>query len=79
MKAENIRLVNINTTAYSEEDFSLLTTLSDQDIVEVINPLVNAERDGYEQYDNLLLFESLKKRFPLEYIEMVVDADRIII
>ena len=79
MKAENIRLVNINTTAYSEEDFSLLTTLSDQDIVEVINPLVNAERDGYEQYDNDLLFESLKKRFPLEYIEMVVDADRIII
>jgi len=79
MKPENIRLVNINTTAYSEEDFSLLTTLSDQDIVEVINPLVNAERDGYEQYDNLLLFESLKKRFPLEYIEMVVDADRIII
>ena len=79
MKVENIRLVNINTTAFSEEDFSLLTTLSNEDIVEVINPLVNAERDGYEKYDNDTLVESLKKRFPLEYIEMVVDADKIII
>ena len=47
-----MRVIRINTSAWSEEDFYLVTTLDDQDIVEVINPLVNAERDGYEEYYN---------------------------
>ena len=73
-----MRVIKINTTAWNEEDFYLLTTLSDQDIAEVIMPLVNAERDGYEEYNNDLLFESLRKRFPLEYIEMYNEFDKLI-
>ena len=73
-----MRVIKINTTAWDEEDFYLLTTLSDQDIAEVIMPLVNAERDGYEEYNNDLLFESLRKRFPLEYIEMYNEFDKLI-
>jgi hypothetical protein len=72
-----MRVIKINTTAFEEEDFFLLTTLTDQDIVEVINPIVNAERDGYEEYDNEMLVEALKKRFPLEFIEMYIEFDEL--
>lgn len=65
-----MRVIKINTTAWVEEDFYLLTTLGDQDIVEVIQPIVNAERDGEEFYDNQLLVDKLKKRYPLEHVEM---------
>lgn len=43
-----MNLFSVNTTAFDEENFILITTLTEQDIVEVINPIVNAERDGYE-------------------------------
>jgi len=70
-----MRVIKINTTAFEEEDFFLLTTLTDQDIVEVINPIVNAERDGGEEYYNDMLVEALKKRFPLEFIEMYIEFE----
>ena len=73
-----MRVIRINTTAFEGEDFYLLTTLTDQDVVEVINPIVNAERDGYEKYDNDMLFEALKKRYPLEYVEMYIEFDKLI-
>ena len=47
-----MNIFKIQTTAYEEEDFFLHTELDEQDIVEVINPIVMAERDGYEVYDN---------------------------
>lgn len=65
-----MRVVKISTTAWAEEDFYLLTTLGDQDIVEVIQPIVNAERDGEEFYDNQLLIDKLKRRYPLDHVEM---------
>jgi len=73
-----MRVIKINTTAFEEEDFYLLTTLTDQDIVEVINPIVNAERDGYEEYNNDVLVEALKKRYPTDYVEMYVEFDELI-
>lgn len=73
-----MRVIKINTTAWAEEDFYLLTTLDDNKIAEVIMPIVNSERDGYEEYDNDLLFESLRKRFPLEYIEIYNEFDKLI-
>lgn len=59
-----MQVFRVNTTAYKEEDFYLLTELSEQDIIEVITPIVNAERDGYEEYDNEVLLDALKKRYP---------------
>jgi hypothetical protein len=73
-----MRVIRINTTAFEGEDFYLLTTLTDQDVVEVINPIVNAERDGYEGYDNDMLVEALKKRYPLECVEMHIKFDELI-
>ena len=57
-----MRAIRINTTAWMEEDFYLLTTLDDDQIAEVIQPIVNAERDGYEQYTNEDLFRALTFR-----------------
>lgn len=74
-----MRVVRINTTAWSEEDFYLVTTLDDDQIIEVINPLVNAERDGEDEYDNDSLVEALKRRFPLEYVDCYTEFDEIVI
>lgn len=70
-----MRVVKVSTTAYSEEDFFLLTNLTDDQISEVIQPIVNAERDGYDDYDNDLLFNSLVVRFPDSFVQMIVEFD----
>ena len=72
-----MRVIRINTTAWVEEDFYLVTTLDDQDIVEVIQPLVNAERDGEEYYDNDTLFQALKDRFPCDHVDMYTEFDKL--
>lgn len=61
-----MNIYRINTTAFSEEDFFLLTTLTMQDIVEVINPIVMCERD--DAYDNDSLVTALHRRYPNETI-----------
>jgi hypothetical protein len=63
-----MNLFKINTTAFEEEDFYVITDLQEQDITEVVQPLVNAERDGYEEYDNQSLFQALMKRYPNNYL-----------
>ena len=72
-----MRVIRINTTAWSDEDFFLVTTLDDDQIAEVIQPIVNLERDGYEQYDNDILVQALKDRFPLEYIDHYTEFDKL--
>ena len=64
-----MNLFKINTTAYEEEDFLIVTDLVEDDITEVIQPLVNAERDGYEEYDNESLFKALLERYPNNYLQ----------
>jgi hypothetical protein len=72
-----MRVIRINTTAWAEEDFYLVTTLDDDQIAEVIQPIVNAERDGYEEYDNDTLVKAIKDRFPLEYSDMYTEFDKL--
>jgi hypothetical protein len=74
-----MQVFRVNTTAYSEEDFYLLTEITQQDIVEVVTPIVNAERDGYEDYDNEFILDALKKRYPRKFIELYSDFDLITI
>jgi len=69
-----MRLININTTAFEEEDFLLLTDLNDDELYEVIMPMVNAERDGEDEYDNDMIYNALKKRYP---INLVVKFDEV--
>lgn len=74
-----MKIFRISTTAYKEEDFYLQTELTEEDIVEVITPIVNAERDGYEEYDNELLLNALIKRYPRKKIELYSEFDLITI
>lgn len=74
-----MKIFRVNTTAYKEEDFYLQTDLEEQDIVEVIMPIVNAERDGYEVYDNEMLLDALVKRYPRKKIELYTEFELITI
>jgi hypothetical protein len=66
-----MNLFKINTTAFEEEDFYLMTDLQEQDITEVINPIVMAERDSEEEeYDNDMIVDKLKERYPNNVIIM---------
>lgn len=73
-----MKLFKVNTTAYEEEDFFLLTDLSEQDITEVVHPIVMAERDGEDEYDNETLLEALRKRYPNNSITMIVEFEELI-
>lgn len=70
-----MRIIRINTTAFKEEDFYLQTTLDDSQIAEVIQPIVLAEREGEEYYDNDVLVSALKDRFPNDKIDMFNEFD----
>ena len=63
-----MKLFEINTTAYEEENLLIITDLTDDDITEVVSSLVNAERDGYEEYNNEILYNALVKRYPYNVI-----------
>tara|TARA_R110000868_G_scaffold396064_1_gene668111 strand:+ start:679 stop:903 length:225 start_codon:yes stop_codon:yes gene_type:complete len=70
-----MNIFRINTTANEEEDFFLMTNLNEQDIVEVITPIVNAERDGSETYTNDELLQALHRRYPSDMIVMYYHFD----
>jgi hypothetical protein len=58
----------INTTAWSEENFMLETDLTEQQIIDVILPIVVAERNGGAEYDNEMLHDELVSTYPNAYI-----------
>ena len=65
---ETIRLVRIKTTFWDEEDFLLITDLNDEEIQDIITPIVQAERDSEEFYDNETLYLALKENYPRNLI-----------
>ena len=67
---KKLNLIQVNTTAWEEEDFLLVTSLTEEQIQSVIEPIVLAERnegegDGYNNDD---LVRELKKQFPNDTI-----------
>jgi len=70
-----MRVIRINTTAFLEEDFFLLTTLTDEEISDVVTPIVDAEREGNSYYDNDVLVSELKERYPAESVHMILIED----
>jgi hypothetical protein len=74
-----MNIYEINTTAYEAENFFLMTNLSQQDIVEVVNPIVMAERDGEDDYDADKILRALKRRYPEAMIKMFDEFVKIII
>ena len=65
---DSIRLVRVNTTSSDEEDFLLVTDLLDDEIQEIITPIVEKERNEaqFEEYfyDNEGLVWALKDHYP---------------
>jgi len=61
----NLRLVQVNTTAYEEEDMLLITNLTDEQIESVVTPIVERERESVDfGYINNDLAEALRNQFP---------------
>jgi hypothetical protein len=82
MKAEDIRVVEINTTAFEEENFVLVTDLTDEEIEEVIRPIVLAERNQIENdddvfYDNETLVGALLEKYPNNLVSFYTDKNSI--
>jgi hypothetical protein len=68
-----LRLVQISTTSNVEEDFLLVTNLTDEEIEVVITPIVEKERreEQFEEffYDNEGLYWALKSTYPDSIIQ----------
>jgi hypothetical protein len=69
----------INTTAWSEENFMLETDLTEQQVIEAILPIVVAERNGGEEYDNEMLYSELVSTYPNAYIQYGIEIKLITI
>lgn len=74
-----MRVVRVNTTAYEEEDFFLMTDLTDEQIEEVIAPIVELERNDESYYTNEELTETLMYKYPNNTIVMYADFETITI
>ena len=59
-----MRVIRVNTTAYSEEDFFLMTTLTDDQISDALEGIIFNERFGDDDYDNEDLFRALTLAYP---------------
>ena len=74
-----MRVVRINTTAYEEEDFFLMTDLTDEQIEEVITPIVELERNDAVYYTNEELVDALIDKYPSNMIVKYADFETITI
>lgn len=62
-----MRIIRINTTAFEEEDFWLLTTLDDDQIIEVVRPISDMNNED--------LFRELTLTYPSETIIMYNEIE----
>lgn len=70
---KKLRLVEINTTSNKEENFFLVTNLTDEQIEIIITPIVEKERNEEQLeeyfYDNEGLYWTLKTTYPKHIIQ----------
>jgi hypothetical protein len=74
-----MNVFRINTTAYEEEDFFVLTDLTEQQIAEVVTPIVELERKEVQEYDNDMLVENLELAYPSAFIKVYTEFQTITI
>ena len=60
-----MQVFKINTSAWGEEDFYLMTSLDEEQIKKIIQPMVDYEREIFE----------LQNAYPKATIEMYQDFD----
>lgn len=64
---EKIRIVEVSQNSWDEENLTLLTTLNDEQIKIVLDPLLEEERNdesGEILYDNDTLVQILSDKYP---------------
>ena len=70
---KQINLFRVNTTAYGEEDFLIVTNLTDEQVKKVLEPFVLKFRNGDDNYDNDMLIGLIKTYEILLWI-LLVDS-----
>lgn len=63
-----MRALTINTTAFHEEDLKILTNLSNSEIIAVLQPIIDGEREMGDYYDNYDLLRALIESYPEKII-----------
>jgi len=74
-----MNIFKINTSAFEEENFFLLTDLSEEQIREVITPIVLRERNGEAIIGNDYLVRSILNNYPDALAELYCEFDTITI
>ena len=75
---EKIRIVEIAQNSWEEENLLLLTTLNDEQIKLVLNPLLKEERDcedGSVIYSNEDMASILSEKYPNDIVILYVEPD----
>jgi hypothetical protein len=70
-----INIIRVNTTAFKEEDFYLMTDLSENEIAKAITPIVLNERCCDKEYHNDDLYEALIRKYPKAFVMMRTEID----
>jgi hypothetical protein len=75
---EKIRIVEVSQNSWDEENLLLLTTLSDEQIKIVLNPLLEEERDcedGSVIYANEDMASILSEKYPNDIVILYAEPD----
>ena len=65
-----MNIFRINTSAWQEEDFYLMTSLTEAKIKKVIEPMVQYERENETMHDNEEYLIALQEKYPRSVVEM---------
>lgn len=73
-----MKAFEINTTAWDEENFVLFTDLTEGQIVDVITPIVMAEREHGKEYTNDDLIDALMDAYPSNKVYAYQNNNKLI-
>ena len=73
-----MRIVEMNANAWSQKSLYIITTLSDEQIITVLRPIIDIKRDEGESFNNDILIEMLQFRYPMEYVKLINKIDKLI-
>jgi hypothetical protein len=65
-----MNIFRINTSAWQEEDFYIMTSHTEAKIKKVIEPMVQYERENETMHDNEEYLIALQEKYPRSVIEM---------
>jgi hypothetical protein len=72
-----MQVFKINTSAWAEEDFYLMTSLSEEQVRKIIQPMVDYERENEILYDNEDYISALQSKHPKATIVLYYNFETI--